>query len=522
MQARTSTPVRTILTLALAVLLALGVSPGVTARASTVEGEATGTSAIGEPATLDAPDAGDGSAAEPLAASYETLRITGTEMYEYAFQVLDIVNEERAAEGLSPLTMDADLLDAAMQRAAETAVYWDHTRPNGSICFTVSGKAYGENIAAGQASPASVMSSWMNSSGHRANILGSSYRSIGIGCFRASDGTLRWVQLFGISSASATASRGDAAATRSVQVNLSFFQPSLTLDVDATDQGGWISLGIGEGVTPVIMLTNSGWGRPVIDNSSFAWESSEPAHVSVSSGGTMTGVGDGTAIVTVSFASSGASMRVMSGLTPNHVYSDVDGHWGEGWAMAATETGLMTGYADEQGVSRGLFGPEDTVTRAQLATILYRHANPDSDATTDASAFEDDETGMTDVEDQQFYTAAINWAYETGVMRGDVDGETGESLGTMRPNSQVNREEAATMLARYAAYCGVDTSADPSVYAGAPDAARVSEYARGAIAWCYEMGVMTGYGDTGALGPQDSTTRAAMAKMAVLVTEIIG
>lgn len=130
----------------------------------------------------------------------ESKDVYGTARYDYAFQVLEIVNKERALEGAEPLTMDKDLLSAAMLRSAETVVSFSHTRPNGEKCFTASSKMSGENIAMGSgalsATPEQVMIQWMNSPGHKANILTKSYQSIGIGCFVTNYGTY-WVQCFG-------------------------------------------------------------------------------------------------------------------------------------------------------------------------------------------------------------------------------------------------------------------------------------------------------------------------------------
>ena len=119
--------------------------------------------------------------------------------YSYAFQVLGIVNQERAKEGLSPLKMNAELLQTAMLRAAECSIYFSHTRPDGSPCFSACSAMWGENIASGYGSPASVMNGWMNSAGHRSNILGESYSTIGIGCVMR-NGSLYWVQCFGTGS----------------------------------------------------------------------------------------------------------------------------------------------------------------------------------------------------------------------------------------------------------------------------------------------------------------------------------
>ena len=118
--------------------------------------------------------------------------------------VLELVNQERAQQGLPALGANKKLNAAADIRAQEIVEKFSHDRPDGSRCFTIfdevgAGRYYavGENIAAGQRSPQAVMESWMNSSGHRANILGSGYKNIGIGLCRTDSGYgYYWVQLF--------------------------------------------------------------------------------------------------------------------------------------------------------------------------------------------------------------------------------------------------------------------------------------------------------------------------------------
>ena len=98
---------------------------------------------------------------------------------DFRQEVLDLVNVERAKYGLTPLVMgDANLTAAAQKRAEEIATVNSHTRPDGSKCFTVL-KEYGvtaaptgENAAWGSVSPQEVVDAWMQSEGHRANILG--------------------------------------------------------------------------------------------------------------------------------------------------------------------------------------------------------------------------------------------------------------------------------------------------------------------------------------------------------------
>lgn len=121
----------------------------------------------------------------------------------YAEQVLSLVNAERAKAGVGALVLDPALCRAAAARAQEITGTFSHTRPDGTDCFTILGqfgisyRAVGENIAAGQRTPEAVMASWMNSSGHRANILSASYRKLGVGCVQTGEGFgIYWTQLF--------------------------------------------------------------------------------------------------------------------------------------------------------------------------------------------------------------------------------------------------------------------------------------------------------------------------------------
>ena len=115
--------------------------------------------------------------------------------------------------------MDQSLLETAMLRGFENVIYWSHTRPDGEECFSANSRMMGENIATGQTSPEQVMNAWMNSSGHRANILGSTYKRIGIGCVYI-QGTYYWVQCFGtdVDTSVSSSAYTDKDNTRSVLV----------------------------------------------------------------------------------------------------------------------------------------------------------------------------------------------------------------------------------------------------------------------------------------------------------------
>lgn len=120
----------------------------------------------------------------------------------FAQEVVRLVNLERQSAGLAPLTLDETLSAAAQVRAKEIDVSFSHTRPNGSSSFSVlkeMGIAYracGENIAKGSPTPQRVVQGWMNSAGHRANILNKNFTAIGVGIHEDAAGVLHWAQLF--------------------------------------------------------------------------------------------------------------------------------------------------------------------------------------------------------------------------------------------------------------------------------------------------------------------------------------
>ena len=156
--------------------------------------EATATPAAANPVKpTDAPEA----TAAPIPTAIPAAPVSsGLSMSAMAVEVAAQVNAERAKYGLSSLTVSDELTRAACVRASEIVRQFSHTRPDGSSCFTVSGAAYGENIAKGQSSADRVMAAWMSSEGHRANILRESYGSIGV-CALKVNGVIYWVQLFG-------------------------------------------------------------------------------------------------------------------------------------------------------------------------------------------------------------------------------------------------------------------------------------------------------------------------------------
>ena len=124
-------------------------------------------------------------------------------LHDVAQQVLALVNEERRKVGVAPLTLSAELQSAAAIRAEEITQKFSHTRPDGTNFQTIlpNSRYYiaGENIAAGNSTAAKVVQQWMNSPGHRANILRSDYTKLGVGYVYKENCQYKhyWVQIFG-------------------------------------------------------------------------------------------------------------------------------------------------------------------------------------------------------------------------------------------------------------------------------------------------------------------------------------
>lgn len=134
----------------------------------------------------------------------KTVSYDNSQLAEYAEQVAVLVNKERKAYGLQPVKVSPALSEAANIRAGEIKENFSHTRPNGTSCFTamselgIQYRSAAENIAYGQKDPESVMNAWMNSSGHRANILNEKMEYIGVGVIYR-NGVYYWSQFFAVS-----------------------------------------------------------------------------------------------------------------------------------------------------------------------------------------------------------------------------------------------------------------------------------------------------------------------------------
>ena len=175
---------------------------------------------------------------------------------------------------------------------------------------------------------------------------------------------------------------------------------------------------------------------------------------------------------------------------PSRPYSDVNtNRWYHAGVDFVIANGLMNG------VGSGRFDPDGSMTRAMLVTVLWRYAGQPA-----ASG-----APFSDVPAGKWYTRAVAWASEQGVVNG-VGG------GRFDPDGQITREQMAAILYRYAAGTGVDVSAQASL-TGFPDGANASRYAVKPLQWCLAEGIIGGTSSGGViyLAPQGSATRAQVA-----------
>ncbi|WP_440895484.1 CAP domain-containing protein [Amphibacillus sp. Q70] len=138
---------------------------------------------------------------EPEQGNNESTEATNSSLHAFERQVVELTNQERAAHGLQPLSIDESLSSVAREKSNDMASngYFSHNSPTyGSPFdmmqqFGVNYRTAGENIAKGQRSPEEVVNGWMNSEGHRANILNPDYTHIGVGYIENGN---HWTQMF--------------------------------------------------------------------------------------------------------------------------------------------------------------------------------------------------------------------------------------------------------------------------------------------------------------------------------------
>ena len=158
-------------------------------------------------------------------------------------------------------------------------------------------------------------------------------------------------------------------------------------------------------------------------------------------------------------------------ISPGKTFDDISAHVNQPAIEALASRGIITGYNDTT------FGPEDTMTRAQFATIVVRALGLPLAAT----------DNFTDVSAGAWYASYVGTAYTYGIVNGT-------SATTFNPNGTITRQEAAAMVARAAKLCGMDTAMDTAairdMLAQFGDYVTTSEWARESLAFCYNADIL--------------------------------
>lgn len=200
------------------------------------------------------------------------------------------------------------------------------------------------------------------------------------------------------------------------------------------------------------------------------------------------------------------------------------------WALRAgfidyvNNNGIMTGAIDpDSPIVR--FLPDEPITRANVAVVLYRIANPDSTATTDPAHYEPSSGRFSDLPTgPYYYNAAVEWCAEQGIVGGYQD-SSGNDLGLFGPDDPVTREQLAKMVGEFARLYGADIEgADPSAYNRMSGHEDVYDFAVPYFVWCADEGVLTGAYVDGSyqLDAKGGATRAQVAKiLTVLMRDVL-
>ncbi|OUO46281.1 hypothetical protein B5F79_07695 [Olsenella sp. An285] len=230
----------------------------------------------------------------------------------------------------------------------------------------------------------------------------------------------------------------------------------------------------GQVVDEIVVIGDDGELIDVVDNGDGTWSFKQPK---------------GSVTITVTFRCDGGE------LCPTRGFLDVDqSQWYHAAADWAVTEGVLNGYGD----GGELLGPLNTITRAEMAQVLWNRAGR-PEATADLSQF-------SDVDPDAWYADAVAWCLSEGIFRG-----YGDTFGTERP---ISREEVATVLWRLSGE--PESSLDLSSFS---DSASVSDYATDALSWAVESDVVTGKDDGAKLDPQGVCTRAEAAAMLMRMGE---
>jgi len=366
---------------------------------------------------------------------------------DYEWEVLNLVNIERANNGLQSLSMVAELQASCDIRAVELETLFSHKRPDGSGCYTTIPKSFphkgtGENAARGQTGPEEVVESWMNSSGHRGNILNFAIGYMGVG-YAEKENT--WIQQF---------TTRDTIVDCKVSTDLRSLNSREISEVylTLTTANGYVSY---MPLSFEAMKEENGNYTPRIKAPNL------PVFTYRYGPATQT-----TTQVTTDEKSNETKKTAFTDVPSDAYYASA-----VKWAVEKNITA---------GTSETTFSPDDTCTGAQILTFLWRAVgSPKAEGI----------NPFTDVSGGHYYYDAAVWAYRMGMVSGDK----------FRANMPCTRASTVMFLWKNAGSPDVETAGTfRDVPAGA-------EYAK-AVSWAVQNGITSGTSET-TFSPDVTCTR---------------
>lgn len=397
------------------------------------------------------------------------------------WELLKQTNKERLAAGLLPYSTFPALQQAADTRTTELTSLYSHTRPDGTECFTaltqnkLSYRSAGENIAAGQATPDKVMEAWLNSEGHRENILDEKFSHMGTGyidqpCTIVNEGGSAkipngWVQLFLTNDCSIT--------------SISLSKEAAVCPTGSTP----------ESLDLYIQATCSAHGSCYLPLVEGMYTDFDPNT-------------NGTQTVTVSYGGKTASLTLRVG--GNKLDTTEADSWAVNWLEQADALGLLS--------ERNRTGFTANVTRLQFADLAVSLA----EALTKKPITPAEEAAFTDTTEE-----VIRKAKAAGIASGyQVEGGF-----QFRPGNSITRQEICVMLAHVADYVNASASLDrtETVKGTFTDTDKVAGWAVKQVALMANNGVMGGKATEHgpALEPESNTTLQEAITLIVKLNDIL-
>ena len=432
---------------------------------------------IAEETSLVPPAVGADGDSLPNGSSFK-LTVPGTENYPLAFDILSLLNTRRLSESVNTVIMDPDLMEAAMQRAAELSISYDHIRPDGSEFNTVNSfKAKGETIAISYNSASEVINAWLQHESNRQLLLHPNVRSVGVGVFRNND--TNFIVLLANDSSYSSASRiSSRTSNRTVSVKVINSKPLLFL----ADEQGYMEASRTIGKTNSIFIFSKcldynglkyyGVSKP----QGCTWTSANTTYSTISSSGVVSYKKPGVSRITAKFGSPAATLTIRAWT----FFDDVQDY--NKYYFNPVYFSSMAGITS--GKTARTFAPDENCTRAQVVTFLWR-ACDEPKARNRKNPFRDVPAGS-------YYYEAVLWAVEAGIT-------TGTSANTFSPNDSCTRGQVVTFLYR--------TDGSPAVSGSNPfKDVSSSAYYKNAVLWASKNNVTQGTSST-TFSPNNKCTR---------------